>query len=74
MNKNVGKRIKEIREQQSISQQALAERIKYLNQSQISKIEKGDRKVTAQDLIEIAEVLGVTVADLVNERTSKKTI
>lgn len=72
MNKNVGKRIKEIREQQSISQQALAERIKYLNQSQISKIEKGDRKVTAQDLIEIAEVLGVTVADLVNERTSKK--
>lgn len=74
MNKNVGKRIKEIREQQSISQQALAERIKYLNQSQISKIEKGDRKVTAQDLIEIAEVLGVTVADLVNERTSKKAI
>lgn len=74
MNKYVGKRIKEIREQQSISQHALAERIKYLNQSQISKIEKGDRKVTAQDLIEIAEVLGVTVADLVNERTSKKAI
>jgi len=61
----LGKRIKEIRQNQKISQSELANRIKYLNQSQISKIEKGDRKATAEDLIVIAKALGVTIDELI---------
>lgn len=62
----LGQRIKGLREAQKISQQELAIRLKYLNQSQISKIEKGDRKVTAQDLTEISKALDVAVDDLIN--------
>ena len=60
-----GKQIKIIRESMGISQQELADKIKYLNQSQIAKIENGNRKVTATDLVKIASTLGVTVNDLV---------
>lgn len=70
MNIDVGKRIKQIRENRNISQLNLANQLKYLNQSQISKIEKGDRKVTAQDLIEIAKVLEVSVDEIVNYHIS----
>jgi len=62
----LGKQIKQIRQDANISQSELAKRLKYLNQSQISKIEKGGRKATAQDLIEIAKALGVTVDDIVS--------
>lgn len=63
---NIGNRIKDIRESQNLSQQDLANKLKYLNQSQISKIEKGDRKATAEDLIKIAKALDVTVEDIVS--------
>jgi transcriptional regulator with XRE-family HTH domain len=64
----LGKQIKNTRQSRDISQSRLAEQLKYLNQSQISKIEKGNRKATAQDLIEISKVLGVTVDELVKEK------
>lgn len=62
----IGKQIKTIRHNLNISQSELATRIKYLNQSQVSKIEKGDRKATAQDLIEIARALGVNVEEIIS--------
>jgi len=62
----LGKHIRNIRQTQKVSQTELAERIEYLNQSQISKIEKGDRKATAEDLIQIAKALGVTLEDIVS--------
>jgi len=68
----LGKRIKSVRENHNISQSELADRLQYLNQSQISKIEKGDRKTTAQDLIEIAQALGVTVNDIVSGEKAQK--
>ena len=60
----LGRQIKKIRESKNLSQFELAKRLKYLNQSQVSKIEKGDRKVTALDLIEIAKALEVTVEEI----------
>lgn len=63
----LGKSIRNIRQNHKVSQSELAERLKYLNQSQISKIEKGDRKATAEDLIQIAKALDVTVEDIVSE-------
>lgn len=66
MSTTLGKNIKKTRQAQRISQSELAERLEYLNQSQISKIEKGDRKATAEDLIQIARALDVTVEDIVS--------
>jgi len=65
---SIGKRIKEIRQSLNISQSELADRMKYLNQSQISKIENGDRKATAMDLIEIAKALGVSVDEIIDNK------
>ena len=62
-----GQQIKRVRKSKNISQQALALKLKYLTQSQISKIEKGSRKATAFDLIEIAKALGVDVNELAVE-------
>lgn len=66
----LGQNIKNIRQNKKIGQLELATRLKYLNQSQVSKIEKGDRKITAQDLIEIAKALDVTVDEIVNYHKS----
>ncbi len=68
----LGKHIRDIRINLNISQSELAARLEYLNQSQISKIEKGDRKATAEDLIQIAKALGVTLEDIVSGRQEVK--
>lgn len=68
----LGKHIRDIRINLNISQSELAARLEYLSQSQISKIEKGDRKTTAEDLIQIAKVLGVAVEDIVSGRQEVK--
>jgi transcriptional regulator with XRE-family HTH domain len=60
----LGKQIKTCREAKNISQQELANRLKYLNQSQVSKIEQGSRRVTVQDLMAISQALGVDASDL----------
>lgn len=65
----VGKQIRNTRQNKNLSQRDLASKIGYLSQSQISKIESGYRKTTVQDLIEIANALGVPVGELL---TTKK--
>lgn len=61
-------KIKKIREEKNFSQYKLAKLSKRLNQSQISKIEKGARKITDTDLQCIATGLGVEVAELISDR------
>lgn len=61
-----GDKIRKIRNLNNLSQYDLAEKISYLTQSQISKIEKGSRKVTDVDLKNIAKALNVSVEELVN--------
>lgn len=53
--------IRRIRESQGISQRDFANKIKILNQSQISKIEKGTRKVSATELAVMARSLNVSL-------------
>jgi len=60
-------KIKAIRETRGITQAELAISTKRFNQSQICKIEKGNRRITDRDLVIIAEALGVKVADLIEE-------
>lgn len=63
---STGQKIKTIRESKGISQYDLADKLKYLNQSQISKIEKGDRRITDYDLKRIANALEVPIDALIN--------
>lgn len=60
-----GKRIKAVRKKQGISQYELSQKLNYLNQSQLSKIETGLRKVSDIDLVNIAKVLNVSVEELI---------
>lgn len=56
----VGTSIRKIREQKNIPQSILANKTG-LKQCQISKIENGSRKVTAEELDNIARALNVSV-------------
>lgn len=62
----VGLRIKEIRELNNISQEKLARKIKILNQSQICKIESGQRTLKANELVIIANALNATITDIIS--------
>lgn len=70
---STGKRIRQIRKDFHINQYQLAEKTGCLNQSQISKIEKGIRKVTDTDLINIAKALGVSVEVLLSDKETSAT-
>lgn len=62
----VGLRIKEIRELSNISQEKLAKKTKILNQSQICKIENGQRALKANELLKIADVLNVEITEILS--------
>lgn len=61
---SVYEQIRKIRLEAGLSQYDLADRIKILNQSQISKIEKGARKLHAEELTPMAKALGVDASKL----------
>ena len=60
-------RISEERKAQGITQEAMAEHLG-LPQSVISRLESGQRKVSAIELRDLADLLGVTMEDLVPPR------
>ena len=59
-NKKIGQRIKKIREEIRINQQELAGRLGVLRPT-ISQMENGERKVTAEELIKLSEILNTSV-------------
>lgn len=61
----MGKRIKEIRLQQKISQAELAEFID-MSESYISCIENAKKRASLESLVRISNTLGVTVDELLN--------
>lgn len=64
MSKYFCKNLKYLRTIKKISQQELADKLK-INRSTISRYENDDIEPTIENVIEIANVLGVPVADLV---------
>lgn len=60
----VNQRIAELRKKRGLSQYDLAGRINSLNQSQLSKIKNGNRKISVQGLTEIAKALDVDVTEI----------
>ncbi len=56
-------RVKEIRKEQNVSQEKLAEKAK-LHRTYIWMIERGERNITIENIEKIAKALGVTLQDL----------
>jgi len=59
-NKKIAQRIKKIREEIRINQQELADRLGVLRPT-ISQMENGERKITAEELIKLSEILNTSV-------------
>lgn len=64
-------RIKELRASKDWSQRDLAKMLKLLDQSKLSKVEKGSRKLSVDEAVEIASIFEVSVDYLlgVTDRT-----
>jgi transcriptional regulator with XRE-family HTH domain len=60
---DLGRRIRRVREQAGLSQRDLAERVE-LDQSQVSRIENGERSVSVTELYQIAAACQTTVKDI----------
>ena len=69
----VGRRIKHYRMSKNITQEELAFEIN-TSPAYISNIERGKKKPSLQKLIEIADVLGVTINDLIYNSTNNSII
>ena len=67
--RQIGYRIKEVREQNHISQAQLAE-MTDLSVSYISHIENAKRKASLESVIRIVNALGITVDELLARQTS----
>ena len=63
-------KLQQYRNRKGISQREL-DKFVNLTQSQLSKIENGSRKVTAEELQKIATALDCTIADLLDEPNQK---
>ena len=69
--KQLGKRIKEVRESRTMMQATLAELID-MEPSNLSKLESGNQMPKEENLVKIAEALKVEVKDLFDFRHLKK--
>jgi transcriptional regulator with XRE-family HTH domain len=58
--RKIGQRIKKLREEIGMNQQALADRFGILRPT-ISQIEKGKRKITAEEIVKLSEILNTSV-------------
>ena len=69
----IGEKIKQRRNQLGWSQRELASRMGYTNNSTIAKIEQGKVDVSQARIVQFSEVLGVSIAYLMDwEETQKK--
>lgn len=50
----------------------LAKRIKTLNQSQICKVENGERALKANEILDFSRALGVPITEILGESNSDK--
>ena len=74
--KKVGELIKEARTKKGLSQEKLAGMVEGLSASELSKAERGEKDLTAEELKAIAKICGVTQKSLLEAAglaTAKKT-
>jgi transcriptional regulator with XRE-family HTH domain len=69
--KEIGSKIRELREKRGYSQQKLAELAGYTDKSVISKIEAGKIDLTYTQILKFSKLLGVTPSGLFGEDTDE---
>jgi len=65
MNVDLGRRIKQIRKNEGLSQEKLSSAIG-ISRSAISQIESGERKITAEELVLLAKKFNITLENLID--------
>lgn len=70
----IGERLKALREAKGLSQAQLAKRIGWSSASRIGNYELGERKVSADDAITLASVLGVSPSELLFGESSEQEV
>lgn len=68
--RQLGERLKDARKARGLTQEAVASQLGILRTTLVA-IEKGDRRVTPGELIEMAKMFGRTVSEFVSKRTNK---
>lgn len=63
--KHFGKRVREERQKQNLSQEKLAE-LAQLHRTYIGMIERGEKNITLENIEKIAKALNITLAELMN--------
>lgn len=58
--KEVGKRIKELRIENNLTQAQLADKLYYATERQLQRIENGETLCSTDKLVEVAQILGTT--------------
>ena len=71
MSKKLGAKIREARNEAGLTQEQLAKKIRTLSASDISKIERGEKEPTQDQIKQIAKITGVTQKSLLDP--AKKT-
>jgi len=62
---SIGNRMKSLRMKNEISQEKLAEMLG-ISRPAVSQMENGERKITAEELIKISRIFGLTVENIIN--------
>lgn len=70
--KEIGQRIKRMREQLGLSQEELSDRMDYRSAATISHFESGARKISITDLQKLSAIFGVPLESFVSEEKKKK--
>lgn len=71
--KEISQRVKKLREHKRISQQELAKLLK-VSRPTISQIESGERKISAVELVKLAEIFNISVEGLLDFKKEPKVI
>lgn len=69
--RQLGERLKDARKARGLTQEAVASKLDILRTTLVA-IEKGDRRVTPGELIEMAKMFGRPVSEFVSKRTNKE--
>jgi len=69
--RQLGERLKEARKARGLTQETVAKNLDILRTTLVA-IEKGERRVTAGELIELARLFGRPVSEFVSKRTNKE--
>lgn len=72
--KEIGQKVKQLREKNNLSQKDLAEKLGYQSDTAIHLIEKGKRSLSVEKLKELAEIFNVSASVLIDDKVYSKDV